>query len=135
MLSYRQETDASATAGPVTSDWGELEIARHMTDEYCVLDLYVPGTVKGQAAMAHMRREVHLVNDLKARMLMGMDILGPERILVDAGEEKLIIRSCDNLSIVCSQQSHSINLRSALILHGCLWTASKHVQISTRNLL
>ena len=72
--------------------------ARHATDEYCLLDLYIPGMAIGKASVAHIRREVHIVENLKAKMLMGVDILGPERMSIDIGEEKLLIRSCDGLT-------------------------------------
>ena len=71
---------------------------KHVTDEYCLINLYVPSIVKGKPSLAHLRREVHIVDDLKAKILMGVNILGPERILIDVGEEKLLIRSCDNLT-------------------------------------
>ena len=31
-------------------------------------------------------------------MLIGVDILGSERILINVGEKKLLIKSCDNLT-------------------------------------
>ena len=72
--------------------------AKHVTDEYCLIDLCIPNTAKGRALAAHIRKQVHIVDSLKAKMLMGIDILGPERMSIDVEKQKLIIRSYNNLT-------------------------------------
>jgi hypothetical protein len=67
----------------------------HDTSEYCDLDFYVTGTLdNGAPAVAHFKREVHVVDDLRAKVLIGTDILGPEAIVVDVARNQLVVGSC-----------------------------------------
>ena len=67
----------------------------HDSKEYVELDLYIQGRTKdGSLALAHIKREFHLVDNLKANVLIGMDVLGPERSVLDTDRKQLILRSC-----------------------------------------
>jgi len=86
--------------------------ARNSTDEYAVLDMYIPGEVSGRKVKAHIRREVHLVDNLKAKMLVGMDILAPEKMSLDLGSEQLFVRSCgDFVAPIQVTAKDNINVR------------------------
>lgn len=54
--------------------------ATHNTNEYILLDIRLPGT---DARIAHIIREVYIVEELRARVLIRVDILGPEGITPD----------------------------------------------------
>ena len=89
--------------------------ARHTTEEYALIDMWVPGHQNGKKCIAHIRREVHFVDNLRAKMLMGMDILGPERMIVDIGSETLTIRSCENLTApIQVTAKDNVNVRRAV---------------------
>ena len=60
----------------------------HRCNEFAKLDIYLQGT-----STALIRRDVHIVDGLKAKMLIGMDIIGPERIIIDAARKLAIIGS------------------------------------------
>ena len=45
-----------------------------------LLEIYFLGTRNGVDVRAKITREVHLVDGLKAKMLLGTDIIGPEKI-------------------------------------------------------
>ena len=46
---------------------------------YTVLDFYIPGkTTTGKVVTALITREVHVVDTLKAMVLIGVDVIGPE---------------------------------------------------------
>ena len=60
---------------------------RHETWEYAICDIHLPGTKEGLSATSVLRREVHLVDNLKANMLLGNDIIGPERIILDVAKK------------------------------------------------
>jgi hypothetical protein len=51
---------------------------KYPTDEYVKLDFYIPGLVNGRIEAIEIIAEVHLVRNLKAKMLVGVDILDPE---------------------------------------------------------
>ncbi len=72
---------------------------RHLTNEYVVLDLYIHGEIPGQGiATAHLQREAHVVDNLKAKLLLEVDILTPEGMRLDFQERRLIIHSCKSLN-------------------------------------
>ena len=69
------------------------------SSKYVVMDFFVPGLTKsGEQAIAHFTRELHLVKELKAKVLIGMDILGPEGIDVSHSKRKIVISSCDDFT-------------------------------------
>ena len=51
---------------------------KHAVEEYIVIDLYIPGNLNGKTTVAYIKREVHIVPKLKAKLFIGMDILGPK---------------------------------------------------------
>lgn len=69
----------------------------HNCSEYATFDLYIPGTVNGQPAIAQITRGARIVEGLRANMLIGMDILGPEDISMIIPKRELHIGSCNNL--------------------------------------
>ena len=71
--------------------WEVLGSAEHITNDYCILDLYIPGKINSKISVAHIRQKVHIVDNLKAKMLMGTDILGPKEMCV------LLIKGCRGL--------------------------------------
>ena len=48
----------------------------YLANKYYNLDLYFPGQIEKQPCIAYVRHEVHIVETLKANMLIGVDILG-----------------------------------------------------------
>ena len=63
----------------------------HETSEYIVTPLYFPGT---EATAILAPREIHIVDNLKANILVGMDIMVPEQIDILASQAKASIGSC-----------------------------------------
>ena len=68
---------------------------RHTTDEYAIIDIHFLGVKNGKPAIAVLRREVHLVTDLKANFLIGTDIMGPEKFKIDFEKDEAQIGSCE----------------------------------------
>ena len=73
-----------------------LGSSSHSAEDYVDLDIYFP-TNHGKTAVIH--REIHIVDDLKANILIGTDILVPERIDVLLSQRKAIIGSCENVEL------------------------------------
>lgn len=68
----------------------------HESMEFIVIPVYFPGTTKnGVKALASITREIHLVDDLKAKMLIGNDFLGPEGFVINIEEKIATINSCN----------------------------------------
>ncbi len=68
---------------------------KHRTSEYAVFPLFLPGRKNGKSVIAMTApREVHLVDNLKAKMLIGMDFMVPEKIDILASKSAAWIGSC-----------------------------------------
>ena len=68
---------------------------KHETAEYVIADLYFSGTdSQGNKVLACLRREIHIVDDLRAKLLIGNDIIDPEGIVVDVVNKSAFIGSC-----------------------------------------
>lgn len=66
----------------------------HRCNAFVRLDIYLQGN---PTALIH--RDVHIVEDLKAKMLIGMDIMGAEGIVLDIPHRTATIGSCQNTRI------------------------------------
>ena len=66
----------------------------HDSSEFVTVDFYIPGVSRNVNATAHLVRELHVVDTLKAKILVGMDILGPEGCDVLISSRTLAITSC-----------------------------------------
>ncbi len=65
---------------------------KHETSEYIVTSLYFPSQDADMVMLAP--REIHIVNNLKANLLIGIDIMVPEKIDILASQSKAVIGSC-----------------------------------------
>ena len=71
----------------------------HTTDEFVTVTTYSEGELPdGSRAVAKMTMEAHLVDDLKANMLIGNDVLTAQKIKLDPGSGMMTIGSCQNLT-------------------------------------
>lgn len=72
-----------------------LEANQHATDKYTISDIYIPAkNTQEQLVTAHIRREVHLVPDLKSNMLIETDIMTPKQFVLDLSKKSAFIGSC-----------------------------------------
>lgn len=82
----------------------------HHSDEYAVLTFYMEGVLpddKGTRAFAQITREVHIVDDLKAGILIGADILTPERMIIDFATQSIKIGSCRGMTVPMDSRARS----------------------------
>ena len=87
----------------------------HFSDEFAVLKFYMHGTLPdGVACMAEITREIHVVSDLKAGMLIGSDILTPERMVIDFASQTIRIGSCKNMIIPMNSRARSSPIKRAI---------------------
>lgn len=70
--------------------------SKHATDRYAIVPISMTGIgPDGAPAVARFRREVHLLSKLKANILLGSDMLGPELVTIDFGKKQAFIGSCE----------------------------------------
>ena len=72
----------------------------HHSDEYAVHTFYMEGVLPDNTrAFAQITREIHVVDDLKAGMLIGADILTPKRMIIDFATQVIKIDSCRSMTV------------------------------------
>lgn len=80
-----------------------LGSAMHNTNEYVLIPIYFPAFKQdGTRVLCCIVREIHLVHNLKARMLLGNNLIGPEKIVLDVTQNKAYIRSCGVTTTITS---------------------------------
>ena len=86
------ETKIQQMASPITIRG--VGQGTYRCNEFARLDIYLQGS---PTALIH--RDVHIVDGLKAKMLIGVDIIGSERIIIDVPRRIVIVGSCRNVKI------------------------------------
>ncbi len=75
----------------------DIEDDKYLINDYFRLSMYLQGKINDKIVVAHFCQEVHVVRNLKTKLLLEINIIGLERIIVDANRQKLIIKSCRSL--------------------------------------
>lgn len=69
---------------------------RHEASEYVRIKMYLPGK---KGAVALIERELHVVDNLTAKALIGIDIMKPEGIVLDLQNDVMRVGACQDLEI------------------------------------
>ena len=69
------------------------------TNEYAMVTVYVNGIMNDTARTACFTMEVHLVDDLKANILIGTDTMVPQGMLVDLDSRKVKLGKCQGMEV------------------------------------
>ncbi len=65
---------------------------KHAIDQYATADIYTSAKDgQRQEVTAHIWREIHLVEELKATMLVGIEIMTPEQFVLDFSKKQLLL--------------------------------------------
>ena len=110
--------DTGATVSMIDEEFLRLELpgqARHrlqipfhvrgvgnhtdLCTHYVLLDFWIPASVKGERVLAHVQHEVHITRNLKPRMLLAMDIIGPELIKIDVPRKLATLGTCEKAKV------------------------------------
>ena len=75
----------------------------HDASEYVRLQMYLPG--KNGHGTALIEREFHVVDNLTAKALVGIDIIKPEGIVIDPAKGLMTVCSCKNLEVAITSSS------------------------------
>ena len=88
-----------------------IGLTSHSANVYARVDFYLPGK---DGRTAYFQREVHLVENLKANLLMGIDIISLEQILINTTREVATVRLYDNIKLALSIRTCSANVRKTI---------------------
>ena len=89
-----------------------LSANTHKSTEFVIVTLYL---LSRDEKITVIFCETHLINNLKACMLIKIDILTSEKISLNLSERKVTIESCDNTEISLTITTQSINQINQLV--------------------
>ena len=122
----------------------ELDVAKHITDKYAMISLYFPKKNNSDESIkVVIIREVHLIKDLKAKLLIENDILDSEKIDISNSTNSAYIDSCEiTIPIVIragsKSQSRSIHAIKTFVIppkSECLMSVHVMISLSERDFL
>ena len=106
----------------------EIEDREHFSSDYASVDLYLKSKLKGKTFIAHIKRDVHVVDNLRAKMLIGTNIMCPEGMIANLQTRKLIIDSCNMTTpIICTLIDFRIN---RIVRSHHVVTISAHIVVT-----
>ena len=73
----------------------EIETIRYLTDEFIILNIYISELINNKIKMIEIIIKVHLVHNLKVKLLVNIDVLDSEEINISFCNQFLIINSKD----------------------------------------
>ena len=76
-----------------------IEIVKYIIDDYLLLFMYVKKQIDDQFVVVHFRREIHVINNLKIKLLLKINVINSKRIMIDLNQRQLFIKNCQNLTI------------------------------------
>lgn len=100
-----------------------LGTREHDVCEYAVIPMYVPNQDGTNVAL--IRREIHIVNDLSAKALIGIDIMKPKGIILDTNKDLVTIGSCDSLQVPLSMIAKG-SRTNTVVLSKAQYAVSAH---------
>ena len=68
-----------------------IESTRYLTDKYVILNFYISNLVNDQIEVIKIIMKVHLIHNLKAKLLIDVDILDSEKMNISFSQQILII--------------------------------------------
>ncbi len=101
-----------------------IEIRTHQCEKYMNLAIYLLGN---KIRTVIIEQEVHIVKDLKMKMLVGLNILSPEKIFIMMNNTEAVIKSCNNIRVPLIVHFWSANQVKKTIL------SEKTISISSRS--
>ena len=74
------------------------------TDKYILIPIFIPAVKDGINILCRIYREVYLVDNLKAYMLLGNNIIGSKKMVLDISQGKAYIGSYNTTAGIISRQ-------------------------------
>ena len=68
-----------------------IESTRYLTDEYVILNFYISDLVNNQIEVIEIITKIHLVCNLKAKLLIDVNILDSKKMNISFSQQILII--------------------------------------------
>jgi len=91
----------------------ELRTEIHHYDEYIILIIYL---LNNNDQLTVIIKEMHIINNLKIKMLVDINILVLENIFIMLLNRKAIVNSCDDIELLLTVITQSINSVQKIIM-------------------
>ena len=75
----------------------DVKSGKHVSADYAMIDLFFPGAKRHTVAIT---REIHMVDSLKTKMLISINILSRKSFMINTENTKAKIRSCNGIVIL-----------------------------------
>jgi hypothetical protein len=95
----------------------DIDNALHECKSYVILDFYFDDVIENNKVREHMRREFHIMNDLKCKLLMSLNIMISEETIINFADKTLIISICENM-IVSIRINFKSNSQIRRVMHS-----------------
>jgi hypothetical protein len=95
----------------------DIKNTLHQSSSYVMLDLYLNEMTIERKVRDHIKREFHLMNELKCKLLMRLNVMTSKKMIINLTNKFLIILTCENLTIFIKINS-KFNSRIRRIVHS-----------------
>ena len=119
---HRQNSDVSIRQMITSLTMRDLDTSQHQSSDYAIVSMYFVDVKNDSSVKALIRREIHLVDNLKINMLIDNDVTVSEDVVLDLVKKQALIDSCDvTIALdVRSRASHaqqrSIHVKKIIVL-------------------
>ena len=100
----------------------DLNTSQHQNSNYVIVSMYFVDVKNDNSVKTLIRREIHLVNNLKINMFIDNDVIVSESVVLDLVKKQTLIDSCDVIiafdvrSRVNHAQQRSIHVKKIIVL-------------------
>ena len=126
----------------------ELEAVCYLCADWLLIEMFLTETVKSKIVVTKISREIHVVKDLKANILLRMNILISEEVIIDLLSQTLKLTKVKEIKILIQIKiKNNVNVnyivrvkkQTVVPLKSVgqvpIWLAEKHQVLSNHNFL
>ena len=110
----------------------EIEAIIHETNEYIKILIYMSNVKNDKQVLTCIEREIYLIDDLKANLLIENDFLRFEEFIIDVNERKVTIANCDVTINLFIKQRDLYVRRNIHVNHVVVISAEQEIAISIK---
>jgi len=71
----------------------KINIEKYFTNNYLLLNIYIKEQINSKSTIAYICREIYIVNYLKIKIFLRIDIIVSKQIIVNLNSRTLIVNS------------------------------------------
>jgi len=75
----------------------DIKNNKHLINNYLQLLMYFQNTIDNNIIVVYFCQEIYVIKNLRAKLLLNINIIDLKHIIVNINKQKLIIKSCRNL--------------------------------------